>query len=480
MAFNTYTDLLEATAEEIMWDWLEFMTARDPKLKDTSVYTFNRVFAEGVAVQIWTVVQLLKQKVADSGIMTAEGTALDAVVADRLPSGRLSGTKAEGIVRFSRDSVATYDVPIPTGTRVAAIGEDGEMLYFVTTEDTTIDTGERYGYAYAEAEQVGIAYNIGTADITILATARVGVQGCTNDAPFTGGTDRETDEELRARAIYTIWVPGRATIPIINERIDAVEGVLEAKAETLGEGDVLLIIDTPESAEDDIDAEIYANLAAGVTAPGVLGAELRSTGHSFSIGDCQGGYVWARPRGYVAEETVISFTYLDPDGAAHTGSVTIPAATTRGEAVQAGTQEFLAASISGSPYAGSLDIDLFMGLGTYPRLWVQPEVQECDVTLVIAQTSTPETGLLANIKASIEAALDDYRIGDQLQFADLVDWAKYDYVQYAANGTLRRFQGIDDITTFEVVCKSTTIDAFGESVSIDADERVTAGTVSVT
>ena len=217
MAFSTYTDLLDATAEEIMWDWLEFMEARDPRLRDTSVYTFNRVFAEGVAVQFWTFVQLLKQKEADSGILTAEGNALDAVVADRLPAGRLEGTFAEGIVKFSRGSVATYDVPIPAGTRVAAVGEDGEMLYFVTIADTTILTGETYGYAYAEAEQAGIAYNIGTGDITILATARVGVQGCTNDAPFTGGTDRETDDELRARAIYTIWVPGRATVPIVTE-----------------------------------------------------------------------------------------------------------------------------------------------------------------------------------------------------------------------------------------------------------------------
>ena len=99
---------------------------------------------------------------------------------------------------------------------------------------------------------------------------------------------------------------------------------------------------------------------------------------------------------------------------------------------------------------------------------------------MIVQTSAPEVGLLANIQASLEAALDAYRIGDQLQFADLVDWAKYDYVQYAATGTLRRFQGIDDITTFEVVCKETTISAFGESVAIDDDERVKAGEVSVT
>ena len=475
MAFNTYTELLDATAEEIMWDWLEFMEARDPRLRDTSVYTFNRVFAEGVAVQLWTFKELLKQKVLDSGVMTATGTALDAVVADRLPAGRHPGTYAEGIVKFSRDSVATYDILIPKGTRVAAIGEGGEYRYYVTTDDTTIPIGERYGYAHAEAEEIGIAYNVGPAAINIMVSARAGVQGCTNDAPFTGGTDRESDDEFRARAIYTIWVPGRATIPLVTERLTAISGVREARAVTVEMGDVLLVIDANVSLVSEIEEVIYDNLAAGITAPGVLGAELRAPPaiHQFQVADCSGAYVWARPREYIPDETVISFTYLTPGGASEIGSVTIPAGTPRGTAIKAGTQEHLAAAVTSSTYAGFFDIDLFMGLGTYPYLWVQPELQEADVDLEIVLTSTAETDLLDNISASLEAALDDYKIGDQLEFADLVKWIYIDYE------TGRPFRGIDDVSVFTVECKGSTMTAFGDSVSIDSDERVVAGTIAV-
>lgn len=469
-----FTELLDSTAEEIYEDWLAYIQTRDPLLRDTSIYTFNAVLAEAVASQFWIFIQLLKQKIEDSSILTATGTALSSLVLDKLPDGRYPGTKATGTVSFSRASAAPADITVPSGTRIASKDETGTLIHFVTTAECTIDEGQTVAYATAESVEIGESNNVSEGTITFILSAVVGVSTVANAAPFTGGTDGESDDDLRERYLYTIWLPGKATIPMLTEHIDAVEGTREVKVETLGEGDVLIVIDSEEDIDDDLLVAIYGDLAAGCTAPGVLGATLRAAGHTYQIGDCCGAEVWGRCREYVATETVLAFVYHDTDGTGQNGTITIPAGSPRGHAVQAVLGGELAEYIQSSSYAGSLEFDLFMGNGTYPWCYVGPELQEADVTLTIVLTSTPETDLLDNIEASLEAALGGYGIGDQLEFADLVKWIYIDY------DTGRAFSGIDDVSTFSIVCKEETLSAFGDSVEIDSDERVMAGTVSVT
>lgn len=88
--------------------------------------------------------------------------------------------------------------------------------------------------------------------------------------------------------------------------------------------------------------------------------------------------------------------------------------------------------------------------------------------------ATPEVGLQENIQASLEAKLAAYKIGEELQFADLT---KYIYVDYAIG---RAFSGIDDVASFSLTCKGSTITGFGQKVVLDDDERIEPGTVSVT
>jgi hypothetical protein len=44
----------------------------------------------------------------------------------------------------------------------------------------------------------------------------------------------------------------------------------------------------------------------------------------------------------------------------------------------------------------------------------------------------------------------------------------------------RAFSGIDDVSSFSLACKSATITGFGQKVTLDYDERIESGTVSVT
>jgi len=474
-----FASFLEMSATDIYNDWISYIQSRDPALKDTGKATFNSILAEAVASQFWVYLQLLKKKVEDSSILTATGSALSAIVLAMLPEGRYAGTKASGALKFSRGTAATYDITIPAGTLCAMTSEDGQQIKFQTTEATTLLTGATSAYAAAEALNAGNDGNVDTGTITIILTPIIGITNCTNDAPFTGGTDQEADEDLRKRALYTIWVTGKATVPLVQEHVAGVEGVREVKVETLGQGDVLLVVDSeggvaePEAAIGDM---IEENLAAGCTAPGVLGASLRDAADSFQIGDCSGGQVWVRTLQFLAEETVVPFVYQTPGGVNQNGTITFPAGSVAGYTAKAtlAAEDALAAKILSSSYAGALSFDLFMGLGTYPFLWVAPELQAVDIALELVLTTTPEVGLLASIEASLTAALGAYKIGDQLEFADLV---KYIYIDYTTGSA---FSGIDDVSSFEITCKGSTISGFGQSIAIDEDERCEPGDINPT
>jgi hypothetical protein len=313
--------------------------------------------------------------------------------------------------------------------------------------------------------------------VSLIRTPVVGIVSCTNDAAFSGGTDQESDEDLRERALYTIWVNGTATVPLMEEHIDGIDGVREVHVETLGQGDVLIVVDADDDLIADIDEMVLANLAAGCTSCGVLGASIRPDGGStFEIGDVSGAPMWVRTLQFTPTTTIVPFVYEDLDGAPHDGTATIPAGSPAGATVLASPEsEYPSATkILSSVYSGDLSFDIFMGKGTYPRLWVAPELQAVDITLELVLTATPEVDLLDSIQASLEAKLAAYGIGEDLEYADLV---KYIYIDYA---TGRAFSGIDDVSTFELTCKASTINGFGQKVTLEEDERIEPGTVDVT
>lgn len=92
---------------------------------------------------------------------------------------------------------------------------------------------------------------------------------------------------------------------------------------------------------------------------------------------------------------------------------------------------------------------------------------------MLVLTDTPETGLLEGIKASLEAALAEYMIGEPIQFADLVKWV------YINKLTGEPFRGIDDVSSMTITCKGSTIDTFGESITLATDDRAEPGTIGV-
>ena len=129
---------------------------------------------------------------------TAQGEYLD-LHAQLRGVERREATVAEGVLRFTVDTAGPADREIAAGTVCMTAG----LTRFETVEAGTLEAGEPSVDIRARALEAGSAGNVAAGTILQMAVAPVGVSRCTNPAAFTGGTDREDDETLRARVLET-------------------------------------------------------------------------------------------------------------------------------------------------------------------------------------------------------------------------------------------------------------------------------------
>jgi len=120
--------------------------------------------------------------------------------ADALGLTRKTATAASGVVRFT-GSAGTV---IAVGTEVSTIpvSSDDDPVSFVTTESgtissTTVDVA-------VEAVSAGAAGNVGSNTITNLVSPNAGVSAVSNPSAMAGGSDVETDEDLRYRVLLKL------------------------------------------------------------------------------------------------------------------------------------------------------------------------------------------------------------------------------------------------------------------------------------
>ena len=121
---------------------------------------------------------------------TAGGEALDLHAGERGLE-RKPAVQAEGALTFSRATALTYDVDIPAGTVCAA---SRAAVEFETTEAATLTAGMLSVTVKARAVQGGRAYNAAIGTVDTLVAPPAGIETVTNETPFTGGTDAETDD----------------------------------------------------------------------------------------------------------------------------------------------------------------------------------------------------------------------------------------------------------------------------------------------
>ena len=140
---------------------------------------------------------------------------------------RTAATKAAGTLRFSVERAAAADLTIAAGT----VCMTAEEVRFQTTEAVVLKAGELTADAPAEALEPGRSGNAAAGTIRILTACPVGITGCTNPAPFTGGSDQEDDESLRSRILESYQrLPNGANAAWYEQTAMSHSGVAAAKA----------------------------------------------------------------------------------------------------------------------------------------------------------------------------------------------------------------------------------------------------------
>jgi uncharacterized phage protein gp47/JayE len=115
--------------------------------------------------------------------------------------GRLQGTYAKGVVTIELTTPNTTNQDLQLGTQFytqAGISGVSSPLYFASTQDVVLVAGTFSCEVPVKCTSVGISGNVPPDSITYMGTV-LGSSTATNLLAMTGGTDPETDDELRQR-----------------------------------------------------------------------------------------------------------------------------------------------------------------------------------------------------------------------------------------------------------------------------------------
>ncbi len=177
------------------------------------------------------------------------------------------GKKAH--VQLKITAVTTRVPVIPAGTMAETI----EGLRFVTLEDAVFEG--RVAMVNAEAEHVGLQYNVDADTIVVMTRSIGGVESVTNPEGATGGADVESDSALLER--YRNYLRRPVSSGNVNHYIQwatEVSGVDYASVEPLwnGPGTVRVVIAGPDKGA--VDEPTRAACAAHIEEERPIGASV--------------------------------------------------------------------------------------------------------------------------------------------------------------------------------------------------------------
>lgn len=184
------------TVDEIYQEMLACYSTRtgmDPEAGCDLAARLYALAAQVYALQVqadWVARQAFPQ--------TAEGENLDRHAQMRGLE-RKQAVAARGVVRFCASETSGEDRTIPIGTVCMTAG----LVRFETILEGTLAAGERTADVPVRALVPGAVGNVAAGTVVSMAVAPLGIASCTNPEAFAGGSDEESDGELRTRVLDT-------------------------------------------------------------------------------------------------------------------------------------------------------------------------------------------------------------------------------------------------------------------------------------
>lgn len=243
-------------------------------LTDINVGSVTRTLGEAIGREIRTVYEQINLAYLAGFIDTAEGKALDLVVAI-LGVTRKTKAFATGLVSFFRDAESTGNITVPQGAVLATTTND---VRFETTEPRTLQRGQvRIDIPIRAAEDFkGDAGLVPAGAITVQSQPIEGITRITNFDPTIRQGEDESDVQLRLRAKAVLRALGKATIAAISRvitevvRKDGTEEFLEIRDPNSAPivktrpGELVLILEAEPEQMRGVRGPIHETRAAGV------------------------------------------------------------------------------------------------------------------------------------------------------------------------------------------------------------------------
>lgn len=140
---------------------------------------------------------------------------------------RKEAVKASGEVTFSLQQVTDVDIIIDEGTVVSTSGVD--VKNFETTQPVILRAGTLSVKAPVVACVAGADHNVVADSVTVMVTPPLHVTAVTNENALKGGVDKESDEELRKRVLYSYQDISNGSNAVYYKRLaESVPGIYSA------------------------------------------------------------------------------------------------------------------------------------------------------------------------------------------------------------------------------------------------------------
>ena len=224
MALNT------KTLAQLVQDQAAAIQSRAIQIVDFTTGSVMRSFTEAnAAVGLW--LQGLALKILSmTRLSTSTGSDVDSWVND-WGIGRLSATLSLGSVTFSRFTPQSAAV-IPVGAQIQTA--DGTQSYQVIADATNANwSGPNLGYILpigvtsitvpVQSMTGALSANVAANTVSVMITNIIGVDTVTNALALTGGSNAETDAQLRQRFIYFIGSLSKGTVAAIQYAITSLQ-----------------------------------------------------------------------------------------------------------------------------------------------------------------------------------------------------------------------------------------------------------------
>ena len=229
------------TVDEIFGEMLVSFGARTGMEVDQGCDLAVRLYA--AAAQIYALYLQADWVARQAFPQTAEGDYLD-LHAQLRGLERKQASHAAGTLRFFADEAAETPREIPLGTVCMTAG----LVRFETTRAAVLPAGQLQVDVPARALLAGSSGNAAAGTVLSMAVAPVGVRRCDNPEPFLGGSDGETDSELRKRVLDTFQrLPNGANAAFYEQGALSFDEVAAASVlpRSRGIGTVDVVVSTP-------------------------------------------------------------------------------------------------------------------------------------------------------------------------------------------------------------------------------------------